>query len=340
VVLSLTSPLPLLYGTTLKKITIHLTSDIINPRLLRIYSVPKPALGEEKSYHPSLSAIPEQTQHLTDPPPTPVTDTTWASNGLSSQKKTRPTRHNHIVDRHKISFASVTLHAHGSSLLGGSAKLFTHIDRSSYLARALDMLLRLRSATHPDPETDPTVNSTQPHDPDRAGDTTNHPDAYRAANSKPLNQPTTREEDHPHEATTKPQLKPRGILYNLLNAAPKNPKPSHLKRKTTSNAWSPFGFSSAQPPPPHANDLHKNTPPYWLKTPSYFSSPVIKCNAPTLTPNPPFPHVRQHPRHNAPVALPLNLPRQIFLRTTFRAVPVSTSIPLHSTYVQGSYLSS
>jgi hypothetical protein len=34
VVLSLTSPLPLLYAITLKKITIYLTSDPINPRLL------------------------------------------------------------------------------------------------------------------------------------------------------------------------------------------------------------------------------------------------------------------------------------------------------------------
>jgi hypothetical protein len=41
VVLSLTSPLPLLYAATLKKITIHLTTDPISPLLLRIYRVPK-----------------------------------------------------------------------------------------------------------------------------------------------------------------------------------------------------------------------------------------------------------------------------------------------------------
>jgi hypothetical protein len=50
-VFSLTSPLPPL--CLLKKITIHLTSDSINPRLLRIYLVSKPPL-KEKFYHPSL----------------------------------------------------------------------------------------------------------------------------------------------------------------------------------------------------------------------------------------------------------------------------------------------
>jgi hypothetical protein len=42
VVLSLTSPLPLLYATTLKNITIHLTSAPINPRLLRTYRITNP----------------------------------------------------------------------------------------------------------------------------------------------------------------------------------------------------------------------------------------------------------------------------------------------------------
>jgi hypothetical protein len=46
VVLSLTSPLPLLCATTLQEITIHMMSDLINPRFLRIYPVPKPTLEE------------------------------------------------------------------------------------------------------------------------------------------------------------------------------------------------------------------------------------------------------------------------------------------------------
>jgi hypothetical protein len=46
VVRSLNSPLSLLYAATLKKITIHLTSDYINPQPLRIYRVSRPPLEE------------------------------------------------------------------------------------------------------------------------------------------------------------------------------------------------------------------------------------------------------------------------------------------------------
>jgi hypothetical protein len=45
-VLSLTSPLSLLYATTPEKVTIHLMPDPINFRLLRIIRVPKPPLEE------------------------------------------------------------------------------------------------------------------------------------------------------------------------------------------------------------------------------------------------------------------------------------------------------
>jgi hypothetical protein len=41
-VLSLTSPLALLYATTLRKNRIHLMPDSMNPRFLRIYRVPRP----------------------------------------------------------------------------------------------------------------------------------------------------------------------------------------------------------------------------------------------------------------------------------------------------------
>jgi hypothetical protein len=54
VVLSLTSPLPLLYATIVNKITIHFTSDPTNPRLLRFYRVPKPPLEEGEILPPKL----------------------------------------------------------------------------------------------------------------------------------------------------------------------------------------------------------------------------------------------------------------------------------------------
>jgi hypothetical protein len=63
VVVSLTSPRPLLHAATLKKITIHLTSDPINPRLLRIYRIPKPPL---RGTNPTTQAY---LPHPSTPPP-------------------------------------------------------------------------------------------------------------------------------------------------------------------------------------------------------------------------------------------------------------------------------
>jgi hypothetical protein len=82
VVLSLTSPLSLLYATTLQKIIIHLTSDPIIPRLLRIYRVPKPTPKEGEILPPKPIPHTRANLHLSDPPPTPVTNTTWASSGF------------------------------------------------------------------------------------------------------------------------------------------------------------------------------------------------------------------------------------------------------------------
>jgi hypothetical protein len=76
-----------------------------------------------------------------------VAAATWSSSGLPLPKKSRPTRHRHITERHKIIFASVGLYAHGASLLGRSDKIITPVDRSSYLGRAAYMLLRLQTST-------------------------------------------------------------------------------------------------------------------------------------------------------------------------------------------------
>jgi hypothetical protein len=99
VVLSLTSPSPLPYATTLKKITIHLMFDPITPRLLRIYRVPKPPLEEGEVLPPKPTPHTRADLHHTDQPRTPVSYTTWACNGLPSQKKSSFTRHNHIAGR-------------------------------------------------------------------------------------------------------------------------------------------------------------------------------------------------------------------------------------------------
>jgi hypothetical protein len=55
VVVSLTSPLPLLYAIiTLQKTNVHMMPDPINPRFLRIYRVPKPTLEEGEAPPRSL----------------------------------------------------------------------------------------------------------------------------------------------------------------------------------------------------------------------------------------------------------------------------------------------
>jgi hypothetical protein len=101
VVLSLTSPLSL-YAAIFKKITVHLSSYPINHRLLRIYHVPKPPLEGGIILPPKPIPHTPADLHHTDHPTTPVIDVAWASNGLPSQEKARPTRHKHITDRHKI----------------------------------------------------------------------------------------------------------------------------------------------------------------------------------------------------------------------------------------------
>jgi hypothetical protein len=139
-VLSLTSPLPLLYATTLTKIHVHRMPDPTNPRFLRIYRVPKAPL-EEGEVPPQKNSIPHTSVvvNRTDLAIDEVADTiTWATSGLSLKMKSRPIRHRHITERHKIIFASVILNAHCSSIIGGSAKIFIPVDRSAYLAPATE----------------------------------------------------------------------------------------------------------------------------------------------------------------------------------------------------------
>jgi hypothetical protein len=147
VVLRLTSPFPLLHATALQKITIPLMPDPINSRFLRIYRVPQPTLEEGEV--PSPLAHP--THQIRDQPHRPrdrlsrgsYVDLRWAI----PPKKSRPARHHHIMECDKIIFATVALYAHGASLLGGSTKKTTPVGRSSYLARAIERLLRLHTST-------------------------------------------------------------------------------------------------------------------------------------------------------------------------------------------------
>jgi hypothetical protein len=94
-----------------------------------------------------------------------VEDATWTSNGLPLPKHTRPTRLHQITSRCKIIFATVVLYGHGASLIGASAKLATPVDRSSYLVRTIDKLLRLHTSFRNRLETQRADNTSQPTDP-------------------------------------------------------------------------------------------------------------------------------------------------------------------------------
>jgi hypothetical protein len=61
-----------------------------------------------------------------------------------------------------IIFASITVNAHGSSLIGGSAKLITAVDRSTYLFQVIDKMLHLHDTDLSRANAHPTDSSTFP----------------------------------------------------------------------------------------------------------------------------------------------------------------------------------
>jgi hypothetical protein len=56
------------------------------------------------------------------------------------------------------------MNAQGSSLIGGSAKLLTPVDLSSYLARATDKLLRLHTSSRAHNDANPAHSTTDHFD--------------------------------------------------------------------------------------------------------------------------------------------------------------------------------
>jgi hypothetical protein len=153
VVLSPTSPLALLYATTLTTIGIHIMPDPINPWFLRICHVPKPktkegeilppkpvphtqaALGQPYRYghRPSRRQRLDHHRSTTPPPKT-------------------PTRHNHITKRHKTSFASVTMNAHKTA----TSKLPpAYLHTSTHLDSVNPMSCNARRCKYSVPTTDP-----------------------------------------------------------------------------------------------------------------------------------------------------------------------------------------
>jgi hypothetical protein len=152
-------------------------------------------------------------------------------------KKSHPTRHHHIIERRKIIFATVALYAHGASPIGGSTKLATPVDRSSYLARAYDKLFRLTTS----PRNQPDVRTT-PHSLPRLP-TLLPPQIFLTIltifplrhNNRMTTQPIWR---RTHTLPTYP-TKPRGSSLNLLNVALMDHQQPHLKQRIMKSVFSP-----------------------------------------------------------------------------------------------------
>jgi hypothetical protein len=82
IVLSLTSPLYLLYATTLQKMSIHMIPDPINPRLLRICRVLPPTPEEVEDLPPEPIPHTQAAVIRTDIATGLVAAATWSCSGL------------------------------------------------------------------------------------------------------------------------------------------------------------------------------------------------------------------------------------------------------------------
>jgi hypothetical protein len=93
----------------------------INPRFWEVHRVPFISTLDE-SEDLQAKPVPQSPASVnrSDLASEEISD---ATSGLTAKKNARPSRHYHITQRHSIIVASVTLNAHGSSLVGGSTKL-------------------------------------------------------------------------------------------------------------------------------------------------------------------------------------------------------------------------
>jgi hypothetical protein len=88
--------------------------------------------------------------------------------------------------------------AHDASLIKGSAKLATPVDRSYYLARAIDKLLLLRTSPRTRPEAQRADKTSQPTDITDVFDTADRPHFFLIANEQYSDRLTAMEADtHP-----------------------------------------------------------------------------------------------------------------------------------------------
>jgi hypothetical protein len=219
VVLSLSAPLPLLYATTLQKITIHVMPDPINPRVLRICRLPKPTLEAGEVLPPKPILHTQAALNRTDLATGLVEAATWTSSGFPLPKiKSRTARHQHITERHKIIFTMVALYAHGVSLIGGSAKITPPVNRSSCLARAIDKLLRLHTSARNRTHALHEDSTSQPIDTTDVANTADRPHHLPATTKQPNDHTTVMKED------TQPTGTPTEAPWQLVRCSKRRPQ--------------------------------------------------------------------------------------------------------------------
>jgi hypothetical protein len=149
------------------------------------------------------------------------------------------------------------------------------VRRSSYLARAIDKLLRLKIPTRNRPETYQADNNKQPTV------------LWKLTTRPIIPTPTPQQTDNrtitlplwrrtPSQRTTKHS----GIKFVLLKGVPMTPRQTHLRHKTTRSELFSIGSLYDQHPRPPARRSPKNMLPYWPKTtPSFSPRPAEKCSA-------------------------------------------------------------
>jgi hypothetical protein len=181
------------------------------------------------------------------------------------------------------------MNAYGSSFLGGSAKLTTHVERSTYLAEATDRLLRLHTTGRARHYANPTDNSTSTHAIDNEDNADQPTDIRPGKTTLTINLWTWRRTQQRLKlGTLTPKTpaptRPNGNMCAPPSAAPPNLYFTHVLRKTTISGSSLHGSLSARPLLPPATNSQRSTEHCMLRTPSFCPLPAAKCNDRSPTP--------------------------------------------------------
>jgi hypothetical protein len=233
-------------------------------------------------------------------------------------EKIRPARHHHITERQKLIFVVVAIYAHGASLLGGSAKINTPVDRSSYLAHAINMLLRLHTSARNRIDAPQEDNTTQPSDNADASNTAERIDHLPATIEQLTEHPKAMEEDTlltdtPIEAPWRIVISSERRPQDLTATSPETVDYGDRILSTR------HALRAASPTP--AKTLRKTTPLWWPKTPSCPHRTAGNCLAQILTPKAPLFPAEQPPHPNAPAPRHKSLSRHVSPWTIYLTDP-------------------